>query len=53
MTPERLTAALFDRYRLERELGAGGHEASGDASSNVVYVDNWLVELEARVGVRR
>ena len=22
--PERLTAALSDRYRLERELGAGG-----------------------------
>ena len=24
MTPERLTSALADRYRLERELGQGG-----------------------------
>jgi len=24
--PERLTAALADRYRIERELGAGGIE---------------------------
>ena len=24
VTPERLTAALSDRYRIERELGAGG-----------------------------
>ncbi len=28
-------------------------ESPADASSNVVYVDNWLVELEARVGARR
>jgi hypothetical protein len=53
MIPERLTAVLSDRYRLERELGAGSHESSGDASGNMVYVDNWLAELEARVGARR
>jgi hypothetical protein len=34
MTAERLTAALADRYRIEREFGAGGMAAG--ASRNIV-----------------
>jgi hypothetical protein len=90
--PSRLTTALADRYRIERELGAGGmatvylgtphpllslsgyrearnrqqydvspddhrfimiRESAGDASGNVVHLENWLAELEAKVQAKR
>ena len=63
--PARLTAALADRYRIERELGAGGmatvylaedlkHQRQvainlPDTSNTVVYVENWLPDLLAKV----
>lgn len=51
-THERLMAALADRYRIERELGAGGKSARIDVTQSVggdaariVVMQNWLANL--------
>jgi hypothetical protein len=62
---DRLAAALADRYSIERELGVGGmatvylaedlkHQRKvainlPDTSNTVVYVENWLPDLLAKV----
>jgi len=57
----RLQSALADRYRLDREAGAGGmatvylaqdgrHDRRGVGETELVVVQNWFEELKARVG---
>ena len=37
--PDRLAAALADRYRIEREIETG----------SIIVVENWIEELKAKV----
>jgi hypothetical protein len=56
---ERLRAALADRYRIERELGAGGMATvylAEDLKHDrrvAVKVVNWFDELRRRMGEGR
>jgi len=49
--PERLMDALADRYRIEREIGAGGMATAylaTDARHDRKVAINWLEALEAQ-----
>ena len=45
--PDRLSSALANRYRVERELGQGGMAArvKESGSANLILLQNWLAAL--------
>jgi len=52
-TPERLAAALADRYKIEREVGQGGMATvylAHDLKHDRKVATNFFAELNAKVG---